>query len=250
MFDSSNLPVPATAAENTASSLYKMNFLRRALFVLFVLTVAVPIRGQTANAGVQPATHPSSPDLPSGIVQNALSEVESTTSALNISRWKAPGSVREAAQANVDSIQRDLGNTLPTLLAQADAASGSVPLSFAVYRNVDALYDVLLRVSQTADLAAPSDEAASVASALQKLEEARSRLGDAIVQTSQQHEARLVALEQAAKKPMATPAAAKTETVIDDGPVRASARSTKKRRASRNSSHKPPAGTPAASPSN
>jgi hypothetical protein len=89
------------------------------------------------------------------MVQPALLDVQRTVGSLNTGRWKAPNEVRAAADRNVSSIQRDLVETLPNLLNQADAASGSVPPAFAVYRNIDALYDVLLRVSQTASLAAP-----------------------------------------------------------------------------------------------
>jgi hypothetical protein len=226
-----------------------MRFQFRAVSLFFALSIAVSVQGQAPASGTQPGASPSSVVPPSGIVQSALAEVQSSTSALNISRWKAPSEVREQAQENVDSIQRDLGNTLPGLLTQADAAPGSVPPTFAVYRNVDALYDVLLRVSETADLAAPSSEAASVASALQKLESARSQLGDAIMQTSQRHEAQIVALQAAAKKAPVAAAAGKTDTVVDDGPAKTST-STKKKTAQKKPASKPPAGTPATNPSN
>jgi hypothetical protein len=181
----------------------------------------------------------------SAILQPALSDVQSTTSGLNISRWKAPGSIREAAQQNIDSIQRDLGNTLPGLIAQADAAPGAVSPSFAVYRNLDALYDVLLRVSETANLAAPDNEAVSIANSLQKLEAARTQLGDSILHLSQRNEAQLVTLVAAVKSAKAAAAAQKRETVVDDGPVKTPAKRTRKKAAPK----KPAAGTPSSAPS-
>ncbi len=205
--------------------------------LIFALSLAVAAPAQTA--GDAPSAAPRS----STILQPALSDVQSTTSALNIARWKAPGSVRDAAQQNIDSIQRDLGSTLPGLLAQADATPGSVPPSFAVYRNVDALYDVLLRVSETADLAAPSSEAGSVASSLQKLEAARRQLGDAILQSAQRHEAQIIALQAAARSVKVAPQAEKTATVIDDGPARTPARKTRKKAVPKKTDAKPQAGT-------
>jgi hypothetical protein len=225
-----------------------MNLQIRVVLFLFAFFVAVSTQGQSA-ADAQPPAHPSA-ILPSGIVQTALSDVQSTTAALNTSRWKASGDAREAAQENVDSIQRDLSNTLPALLAQADGAPESVPPSFAVYRNIDALYDVLLRVSEEASFAAPSNEAASVADCLQKLEAARSQLGDAILQASQHDEGQITALQAAAKKVSAAPPTANTETIIDDGPVTTQAKSTKKKPASKKPTSKPPAGTPATNPPN
>ena len=148
-------------------------------------------------------------------------EVQSSVYALNIARWKAPGDVRSVAQQNSASIQRDLSDTLPGLLTQADAAPGTVSSSFFVYRNIDALYDVLLRVYQTAFLAAPQNEADSLDSALQKLEAARRQLGDTILSDSKEHEAQIVQLQAALKAATAVQVQApppKT-SVVDDGPA-------------------------------
>jgi hypothetical protein len=183
------------------------------------------------------------------MLQPSLAEIQGSTSALNISRWKAPGSVKQATQQDVDSIQRDLGSTLPGLLAQADAAPASLPPSFAVYRNIDALYDVLLRVSETADLAAPSNEAASVATCLQRLEAARSQLADSILRISQRNEARLTALEAAARTGRAEPAAHRRETVIDDGPVKTKRRKPRRKAAPKKPASKAAPGTSSTAPS-
>lgn len=208
--------------------------------IIVALSFAVASHGQTAA----PAAAPMVP--PSAILQPALSDVQNTTSALNISRWKAPGSVRQAAQEDIDSIQRDLGNTLPGLIAQADAAPAAVSPSFAVYRNLDALYDVLLRVSETANLAAPENESNAAAAALQRLESARSQLGDSILHNSQRNEAQLVALAASARSAQAAaPDARKGDNVIDDGPGKAPAKRTTKKTTQKKPATKPAAGTPA-----
>jgi hypothetical protein len=166
----------------------------------------------------------------SSIVQPALQEVQRTAGSLNTARWKAPGEVRAAADRNLSSIQRDIVETLPNLLNQADAAAGSVPPAFAVYRNIDALYDVLLRVQQTASLAAPDSEASAVSSALNDLESARHQLGDAIAAFAQDREGQIVTLQAAVKAAAAAappPAPAKT-TVVDDGPPAATVKKKRK----------------------
>jgi hypothetical protein len=214
--------------------------------VIFAVSLAAASAGQTAVSDPQ-AGHASPTVLPSAMLQPVLSDVQTSTSGLSISRWKAPGSVRDAAQQNVDSIQRDLGNTLPSLIAQADAAPGSVPASFAVYRNIDALYDVLLRVSESADLAAPENEADSVDSSLQKLEAARAQLGDSILRISQHDEAQVVALEAAVRSAKAAAAQPKPkpEIVVDDGPANAPAKRERVRK--KTPPKKPAAGTSGAS---
>lgn len=208
---------------------------------IFALFLAAAASGQTPAPTAAPVVPPST------IMQPALTDVQSTTSALNISRWKAPGSVRQAVQEDIDSIQRDLGNTLPGLIAQADAAPAAVSPSFSLYRNIDALYDVLLRVSETANLAAPENEVNSVASSLQRLQSARAQLGDSILRNSQQNEAQLVALAAAARAPKAAPDAHKGATVIDDGPGKAPTKRTSKKAAQKpaqKTAPKPAAGTP------
>lgn len=223
-----------------------MNFPTRIFPIVLALLLASGSRAQSPAADGQSAAHPASTSLCSTILQPALSNVQSTTAALNISRWKAPASVRDAAQQNVDSIQRDLGNTLPGLIAQADDVPASVPPSFAVYRNVDALYDVLLRVSETADLAAPADEADSVANSLQKLEGARKELSDSILRASEQQQSQLAALQSAANAVKAVPVEP-SKTVVDDGPV-TTPKPAKKKTAAKKPAPKPPASAPAPTP--
>jgi hypothetical protein len=199
-----------------------------AMTALLLTGFAVSAQPATsANTGVQ-----TGPAAPSAIVQPALTDVQRSMSALTISRWKAPNDVRNVAQQNATSIQHDLTDTLPGLLSQADSASGSVPPEFAVYRNIDALYDVLLRVYSTASLAAPQGEVDELFASLQKLEAARSQLGDAILSASQAREAEVTRLQAAVKAATAAAAAppppAKS-TVVDDGPAASSTVKKKKK---------------------
>jgi len=193
----------------------------------------------------QPAPAPAGPK-PSELLQPALSQISQTIASLSISRWKAPSEVRGATQQNVDSIQRDLNNTLPGLLATADSAAGSVSAVFPVYRNIDALYDVLLRVSQTAMLAAPQNEASSINDALGKLESARSDLANSILNTAKNNEAEVeklrASIQQAAAAAQAAPPP-KT-TIVNDGPAASSTAAKKKKKPAPTSTGSQPAAAP------
>ena len=136
----------------------------------------------------------------SSIVQPAMTDVQNCISALNISRWKAPGEVRSAAQQNTGSIQRDLRHASRDCLAKRMPPPQPCLLRLSVYRNIDALYDVLLRVYETASLAAPQGESDALFSSLKKLEAARSQLGDAILNASQQREDQFVKLQAAVRR--------------------------------------------------
>jgi len=186
--------------------------------------------GVTSAPAQNPAAQAS--PKPSDLLHPALSQVSQAVVALNISRWKAPGEVRGATQQNVDSIQRDLNSTLPGLLSTADSAPDSVSAVFPVYRNIDALYDVLLRVSGTAMLAAPNDEASSVANALNKLESARADLANAILNASRNNETEVEKLKVAIQQQAAAaqPAAPPKTTVVTDGPAATPASTTKRKK--------------------
>lgn len=125
-----------------------------------------------AAARVQPA--------PSAIMQPSLDMLAQTIGTLRPDKWKASDAVRDDAAANISSIRRDLDATLPQLLATADGASASVTQVLPAYRNIEALYDVLLRVAEAGRLSAPGDQKSALEEARAKLEAGRRAFGDRI----------------------------------------------------------------------
>ena len=186
----------------------------RFLFYAVLLTVFVQARAQSSTPPPSTAITQASAAL-----QPVLMDVTHAITSLNISHWKAPGAMRSASQQDADSIQHDLDGTLPGLIAQSNAAPASISSAFAVYRNVDALYDVLLRLAQTAALAAPRAEAGNLQYALNHLEAVRKGMGDAILAGAEDHDAQLVKLQTAIKAAtVAEQRKPPTTTVVDDGP--------------------------------
>ncbi len=168
---------------------------------------------------------PAEAALPSAttLVTPSTRELEAAVAGLRIAKWKAPGPVKDEAQGNAASITRDLQTTLPGLLTQSDAAPHSVANAFAVYRNLEALYEVLLRVAGTADLAAPDEESASLTHALGMLERTRRSLADSILLVSQAQETALAERRTTSvAAPSTTPAP--QSTVVSDGPAAPAAR--------------------------
>jgi hypothetical protein len=197
----------------------------RVKMALLTASLTCSILGWTFSASAQNAPADGSASV-SSTLRPALAQVGQTLGSLSIKKWKAPNEVRSAADQDVGSIQRDLNGTLAGLMQQADAAPGSVPQAFAVYRNVDALYDTLLRVVLTANLAAPDNEASALQSALSSLEGARASLGQSILSNSQAQQTELIRVRTALSKVAAAPAPPAKTTVVDDGP--ASSTKTKK----------------------
>lgn len=188
-------------------------FFPRLSLALLTATLSWSVSAQSA---VPPADAPISA---SSTLRPALAQVGQSLSSLSTRRWKAPGEVKSAADQDISSIQRDLNGTLFGLLQQADAAPGSVPAAFAVYRNVDALYDTLLRVVLTANLAATDQEVNSLQAALTSLETARASLGDSILNSTQAQQNELLRIRTALAKAAVAPRPPVTTTVVDDGPA-------------------------------
>jgi hypothetical protein len=233
------------------STLFFPRSVPTALLVLLFLGTGFTALAQSGVAAPAPDSSGTAGPTASAIVQPAIANVQRTIGDLNIQRWKAPNEVRGATEQNAASVQRDLNETLPGLLSQADATLDSVPPSFAVYRNLDALYDVLLRIYETAMLAAPQSEVDELSLTLQRVEAARSQLGNAILQTSQRHEADIVKLQAAVKAATASAQAAPPpkSNVVDDGPAAAPATTHKKKKPAPKPAPSTPPATPPAQPS-
>jgi hypothetical protein len=200
------------------------------LFTAGLSTPAAAQQAPTPNAA-QPRTQ-ASLALGNSLQQVSIASahLRRALDGINVAKWKAPGDVRQTTANDVDSMQRDVAGTLPELINAALADPAKVSPAFSVYRNVDALYDVLLRVSETAQLAGASRDAALLEDQRATLEDSRTKLGAALLQSAQAQDAEVLHLRAtaAAAAPPPTP----SRTVVDDGAV-TKPKSTKKR------AHKP-----------
>jgi hypothetical protein len=200
--------------------LQSLNPARLAVLTMALLGACWPLCAQPAQApsattaaGVAPAP----PAFQVASLRPALGNVQAAIAELNIAHWKVPSATRDAIQQDVVSMQRDLSTTLPPLLAQADVP-GTLSPSFAVFRNLDALYDVLLRVTETAALAGSSSDANSLEDARAGLEDSRGKLGAWLLQSISAQDAQIArARTTAAPAPAVTPAAP-GKIVVNDGP--------------------------------
>lgn len=146
----------------------------------------------------------------SSIMQPSLDDVLRTLDDLRPEKWKTSGAMRQETAANIDSIRHDLTNTLPPLLAAADRAPDSVAEVLPAYRNIEALYDVLLRVTETGRLSAPREQADALNQALTAVETGRRALGERMQAAAVAREQRVHTLEAAAHAAAAAPKAVAT----------------------------------------
>ncbi|HEY0264428.1 MAG TPA: hypothetical protein VGC07_07880 [Granulicella sp.] len=172
--------------------------MKRLLFpFLLAATLALPLTAQepapiTRQAPPGDAAPPTPAALrPSSILRGSIDSIHETLDILRPDKWKIPGATAQQAQSNISSIRTDIDGTLPKLLAAADQSPNSVTEVLPALRNVIALYDVLLRVTQTAILSAPTQQIVALNDSLDRLEHAKEDLSDLIQSSATQQNRQL-----------------------------------------------------------
>jgi hypothetical protein len=186
--------------------------MRVAISSLMLTVFWIPASGLMAQApaAIQAtaATADATVKAPSALLQPGLTGVKTALDGLHVDKWKVPGTVKEETTNNLGSIRRDIDGGLPPLLTAADGAPDSIAKVMPAYRNVEALYDVVLRVSGVARLAAPSQESAALAQALGSLEDGRRALGERLQNASVAQEKQMSDLRAQLKAAPAAPVVA------------------------------------------
>ncbi len=186
---------------------------------------------QAPPAPTVPAPAPAAVTIATEDIRPEMDRLNQAVSGLNVPKWKAPNQVKEQTQSDIGSIQRNLKTTLPQLLDAAKAAPTTVAPAFAVYRNVCALYDVLLRVAETATLAGPQQDGVLLDAELQRLDAAKKSLGSSIFDAATARDSEIVQLRESntqLKQQMAAVQAPPKKVVVTDGPAPAPPKKKKK----------------------
>ena len=166
----------------------------RAVFLASILVGPLALHAaQSPAPGAAPPAAAAPAPTASETLKPALVGVLQTLGSLKLDKWKR-GSVREEAGSNIDTIQRDLEQTLPPLLKAADAAPTTISKVLPVTRNIDAIYDVLVHVFEAARVSAPGDQIAQLQQAMDSLEKARIKFGNHLQDTAEAQEKSLVDL--------------------------------------------------------
>lgn len=205
--------------------------------------VASPSNGQG-----QPVSYASVAQL-NGLLSQLDTISKSTQtdlSKLRIEKWKADGNYKRQALGNVDSIQRNLQGALPEIIGQLRNAPEDLPTTFKLYRNLDALYDVLGSVAEGAGAFGSRDDLQSLSTDLNQFEDSRKQLAQRIENLSSSKEAELTRLRTQLKTLEAqVEAAPPKKVVVDDTEPPKKPAATKKKTTKKPATDttKPPAGS-------
>jgi chromosome segregation ATPase len=191
-----------------------------------------PVRAPANGGQSAPVSYASVSQL-----NGLLSQLEATSQTtqvdlakLRIEKWKMSGSDKKQALQYVESVQRNLQGALPEIIGQLRNAPEDVSASFKLYRNLDALYDVLNTILEGAQSVAPKDESQALATDLNGFEESRKQLAERIENLSASKEQELNRLHTEVRTLQAQVEAAPPKKVVVDDSEPAKKPSTPKKR--------------------
>jgi hypothetical protein len=154
-----------------------------------------------------------------GQLESESKTTQADLAKIRIERWKADGSYKKQSLANVDSIQRNLQGALPEMIAALRGAPEDMPATFKLYRNLDALYDVMGSVVESAGAFGSKDDFQTLSNDLSSFESTRKAFAGRIETLATSKEAEIVRLRTDLKTAQAAiPVTPPKIKVVDDSP--------------------------------
>src|SRR5262249_50779520 len=124
-----------------------MNFARltTSTFLLLAFTRLTFSQAPASQASGPPVSYSSINELNQllNTLQQASQATQEDLSHLRVEKWKTDGGTKRQTQTDVESVQRNLQGALPAMVADLKNSPENVALTFKMYRNLDALYDVI-----------------------------------------------------------------------------------------------------------
>ncbi|MGH9513952.1 MAG: hypothetical protein ACRD2U_17640 [Terriglobales bacterium] len=150
-------------------------------------------------------------------LQQASQTTQVDLAKLRIEKWKTDGGTKRQTDSDVQSIQRNLQNALPEIVGQLRNSPESLPQTFKLYRNLDALYDVFSSVVESAGAFGSKDDFQSLQNDLSAMEKSRHAVADRMeaLSTAKENELGQMRLELRNAQAMISAAPPK-KVIVDD----------------------------------
>ena len=180
-------------------------------------TAPSPDKAPDASAPV-PYSSVSQVNLLLSQLEQISQSIQRDLPGLRIEKWKTDTNTKRGSQADVASIQRNLQNALPAMVSELRNSPESLPPTFKLYRNLDALYDVFISLAESAGAFGSRDEYQALQNDVNSLESLRRMFADRVENLAGSKEAELVKLRTDLQnaRAMEKPAAPPQKTVVDD----------------------------------
>jgi hypothetical protein len=194
--------------------------IRQSVFLLPLLIAAASAQSTSPNppAPSAPVSYSSATQLNQLLTQ--LEQVSQTTqidlAGTRIDHWKTDSNTKRQTQANVESLQRNLKAALPEIIGQMRNSPENLAASFKLYRNLDALYDVLSSVVEAAGAFGSKDEFQALDNDFNTIETARRTLAERMQGLAESKEGELTQLRTQVRNAQPVVAAPPKKVVVDD----------------------------------
>ena len=197
--------------------------------VSFASLAVCLIGSSLANAQAAPANPSAPPPTPvpyasanelNGLLtqlDQASQATQADLSKLRVEKWKMDANYRRQTQSNVESVQRNLQSALPEITGKLRNSPEDLAATFKLYRNLDALYDVLSSITESAGAFGSKDEFQSISNDLNSFERTRRQLAERLENLTTSKENELAGLRAQIKTLQAqVPPPTPKKIVVDD----------------------------------
>ena len=193
-----------------------------ASFLLVALTGAAQVVPPTPAAQPPAAASPA-PAIPDAGFSSLLPDVERAATTLRnhlsqveIDRWKTNAAGKRQAAADATSLNRNLVEALPGMVGQVRSTPTDLAAAFKLYRDLNALYEVLSSLTQSAGASAPAEESAMLAGDVSQLDNLRRSLADQLEQAAAMQQAQVNQMQDRIQALAAAAAATPPKKIVVD----------------------------------
>lgn len=185
-----------------------------------VFFVGLSGSGHAIQMPAAAASPPAVETVPVASLHPALDEVDAALRQIQIERWKVSRDWKSQFSGDANSIQQDLNGTLPGLLQTAQQSPNALQPQYAVMHNVEALYDVLVRLTTAANLTGGKADAFILGNALEHLEAARKAASMQLMQAALLQDQQVAKFQAQLKAAQSSEAASEhNKTIVVDNRV-------------------------------
>ena len=208
------------------------------LFLAPALSQVSPSSSPQSGARTTPAPPPQAQPIAASVVSTLprFQEVAASSRAdlarLRVDRWKMDPASRRQAQADADSVQRNISEALPALIGQVQVNPQSLAAAFKLYRNLNALHDVMASLAETASAFGTPEDFQALSTDSANLDRLRRALADDLEQATAASDAMITHLQAQLQQAAAVRAPAQ-KIVVDETQPCAPKKAGKKQAASK-----------------
>lgn len=191
-----------------------LTIIRTLLFASLLLSASCLV-AQITPAPV-PYTSVSELNAILGPLEQTSQSAQADLTKLRIEKWKMDSNYKKQVLGNTDSVRRNLQSALPELITQLRNAPEDLSATFKLYRNLDALYDVMGSIAESAGAFGSKDEFQALSNDVSAIERNRRSLGQRLENLSASKETELSQLRNQIKALQAAPPPPPKKIVVDD----------------------------------